>query len=219
MAHRSVKAALGWARSHRSFDSGMCLRFVRMCYNVPAKERSAAIAWSKTKYRHKSTPPRGVPVWWTGGSRGFGHVAISDGDGYVISTDCGGKGRVGRTSITHITRTWGQSYRGWTEDINGVRVYVSSGSKPSTPVLDASAVAKLFRQGKKSDAVLVVQRALAVEVGLDYSSGPGVPGPRTRAAYQKWQRRLGFRGADADGIPGYSSLLQLGTKRGFGVVR
>jgi hypothetical protein len=46
-----------------------------------------------------------------------------------------------------------------------------------------------------------------------------VPGPLTRAAYKKWQQKLGFRGADADGIPGFTSLKRLGAKHGFGVVR
>lgn len=220
MAHRSPKSALSWAKAQDKFQSGMCLRFVRTCFKVDGKYATAAIAWSKTRYRHKSVPPKGVPVWWTGGSRGFGHVAISDGGGYVISTDTGGKGRVGRTSIKHITNAWGQTYRGWTEDINGVRVLTSSVSKAATPVLDASVIAAKFKNGAKNDpAVLLVQRALAAEVGLDYSSGPGTPGPRTKAAYKKWQQRLGFTGADADGIPGYLSLSRLGAKRGFGVVR
>jgi hypothetical protein len=206
----------------------MCLKFVRTSYNVPPQYATAAIAWSKTKYRHSSIPPKGVPVWWTGGSRGFGHVAISAGGGYVISTDSGGRGRVGRTSIRHITRAWGQTYRGWTEDINRVRVYrpdgsgsgdSGSGRRRMSSVLDASAMERLFRRGQKHSAVLVIQRALAAEVGLDFSTGPGTPGRRTRAAYAKWQRKLGFRGDDADGIPGYTSLKRLGDRHGFGVVR
>jgi hypothetical protein len=123
MAYRSVSSALSWAIAQRCFPTGMCLKFVRTCYNVEPKYATAAIAWSKTRYRHSTTAPNGVPVWWTGGSRGFGHVAISAGGGFVISTDTAGRGRVGRTSIAHITSSWGQTYRGWTEDINAVRVY------------------------------------------------------------------------------------------------
>lgn len=235
MAIRTPQSALGWARSQRTFASGMCLKFVRTSYNVSPKYASAAIAWNKSKFRHSSTPPKGVPVWWTGGSRGFGHVAISDGGGFVISSDTGGKGRVGRTSIRRITKTWNQTYRGWTEDINGVRVYrpasTAGAGKPaqpkrpaqaaraSRPTVSASAVATMFRRGQKHAAVLVIQRALAAEVGLDFSSGPGVPGPRTKAAYRKWQQKMGFRGNDADGIPGFTSLDRLGRKRGFGVTR
>jgi hypothetical protein len=234
MGIRSPQSALAWARGRRSFQSGMCLKFVRTCYNVPPLHASAAIAWNKSRFRHSSTPPKGVPVWWTGGSRGFGHVAISDGGGFVISTDSGGKGRVGRTTISHITRAWHQTYRGWTEDINGVRVFRAGSSAPAAtaapkkpartpprgrPTVSASAVANLFRRKQKHNAVLLIQKALAAEVGLDFSSGPGTPGPRTRAAYQKWQQRLGFRGNDADGIPGFTSLSRLGAKRGFGVTR
>lgn len=36
--------------------------------------------------------------------------------------------------------------------------------------------------------------------------------------YRQWQTRLGYRGADADGIPGRESLTRLGTRRGFRVI-
>lgn len=65
--------------------------------------------------------------------------------------------------------------------------------------------------------VLVVQKALAREVGLDYSSGPGYYGPLTTAAWTRWQERLGFFGDDADGKPGRVSLPELARKYGFEV--
>ncbi|MCY1078792.1 peptidoglycan-binding protein [Archangium lansingense] len=71
--------------------------------------------------------------------------------------------------------------------------------------------------GKKNGDVLIVQKALAEAVGLDYSSGPGTFGPKTRAAYAKWQRKLGLQGADADGVPGLKSLRALGQKYDFSV--
>lgn len=42
-------------------------------------------------------------------------------------------------------------------------------------------------------------------------------GPQTKAAYTKWQNSLGFTGADADGVPGITSLTALGKKYGFAV--
>ena len=39
--------------------------------------------------------------------------------------------------------------------------------------------------GKKNADVLTIQRALAIYVGLDYSTGPSVWGPRTQAAWLK----------------------------------
>lgn len=35
--------------------------------------------------------------------------------------------------------------------------------------------------------------------------------------YKGWQRKLGYTGADADGIPGQASLSELGRRRGFSV--
>lgn len=43
-------------------------------------------------------------------------------------------------------------------------------------------------------------------------------GSTTVAAYAAWQRRLGYTGSDADGIPGMTSLKKLGAKYGFDVV-
>lgn len=43
-------------------------------------------------------------------------------------------------------------------------------------------------------------------------------GSTTVAAYAAWQRRLGYTGSDADGIPGMTSLKKLGAKYGFDVI-
>ena len=43
-------------------------------------------------------------------------------------------------------------------------------------------------------------------------------GSTTVSAYAAWQRRLGYTGSDADGIPGSTSLKKLGAKYGFDVV-
>jgi hypothetical protein len=71
-----------------------------------------------------------------------------------------------------------------------------------------------IRFGKQNGGVLTVQKALARAVGLDYSSGPGTFGPRTRAAYARWQRRSGV---PATGRPDVTSLRKLGEKDGFSV--
>ncbi|MFF3940451.1 peptidoglycan DD-metalloendopeptidase family protein [Streptomyces phaeofaciens] len=73
------------------------------------------------------------------------------------------------------------------------------------------------KPGAHNDSVLVVQKALAAAVGLDFSSGPGVFGRLTQDAYAKWQRHLGFSGAQADGIPGEVSLKKLGDRFDFKV--
>lgn len=46
-------------------------------------------------------------------------------------------------------------------------------------------------------------------------AGDGSFGSTTVKAYAAWQRHLGYTGADANGIPGHTSLTQLGTNTGL----
>jgi hypothetical protein len=78
-------------------------------------------------------------------------------------------------------------------------------------------------QGKttNSEQVIWVQKALVLEGLLSNTDprwGRGAFGTMTVAAYAGWQRRLGYGGSDADGIPGMTSLSKLGAKWGFRVV-
>ncbi|MEU0084885.1 peptidoglycan-binding protein [Streptomyces sp. NPDC006274] len=63
----------------------------------------------------------------------------------------------------------------------------------------------------------VVEQALAAEGLLDERYVDGHFGTATVTAYAAWQRSLGYRGRDADGIPGMTSLARLGAKHGFTV--
>lgn len=65
------------------------------------------------------------------------------------------------------------------------------------------------------DDVLLVQDALAATVGLGADANRGFFDGATGDAYRKWQESLGYRGADADSIPGPDSLTRLGDKTGF----
>lgn len=91
---------------------------------------------------------------------------------------------------------------------------------PAKPKPEKKPVVRLnsVRPGRKNKQVLLVQEALKKEFrSFDYSSGPGIFGPRTKAAYSKWQKKLGYTGKDADGVPGLTSLRKLGAKHGFTV--
>jgi hypothetical protein len=96
---------------------------------------------------------------------------------------------------------------------------------PQVPVVDLS---KLVAAAKSDPArsgtpvtysgVRTVEAAL-VDAGLlakRYSDGHF--GSATVDAYAKWQRKLGYSGSAADGIPGKTSLKKLGDKYGFTVV-
>jgi hypothetical protein len=64
----------------------------------------------------------------------------------------------------------------------------------------------------------MVENALVAEGLLAQRLADGHYGTATVRAYAEWQRRLGYHGADADGIPGRTSLTRLGAKHGFTVV-
>lgn len=107
----------------------------------------------------------------------------------------------------------------------GEKPSVPSLPKPARPVVDLS---RLVAAAKSDPArsgtpvsysgVRTVEAAL-VDAGLlakRYSDGHF--GSVTVDAYAKWQRRLGYSGSAADGIPGKTSLKKLGDKYGFTVV-
>lgn len=65
---------------------------------------------------------------------------------------------------------------------------------------------------------LIVESALHKEGLLDVRYVDGSYGTLTVTAYAAWQKRLGYAGVDANGIPGMASLTKLGNKYGFRVV-
>jgi cell wall-associated NlpC family hydrolase len=103
----------------------MCLAFVRTRYGLPKRESTAIGAWrdARHKHRHDRNPPPGVPIFWYGGSHRAGHVAISLGRGMIISTDFPHTGHIARVRLSAVRRHWGLRYLGWTEDLEGRRIY------------------------------------------------------------------------------------------------
>lgn len=69
--------------------------------------------------------------------------------------------------------------------------------------------------GTQNDDNKIVQTALNREFGGVIVDGDW--GNQTSAAYTRWQNKIGFTGADADGAPGRQSLTQLAAKYGFTV--
>lgn len=223
MTIRTGREAVQWAANQHVNPSrswlGLCLMFTRSAFNVGARYGTAETGWYNTKKRHTSwPPPPGVPVWWTNGR--YGHVAVSAGDGYVWSTDWLRPGKVDRAPIRSITSNWGQTYRGWTEDINGVDVY----SPPKLPVVDASNIARATRLHLSPPQGLLLKKAVAREVGQGLM-GLKTPklGRTFRRRYKLVQKKFlesqGVPATDrgADGIPGKGSLTWLGKRQGFNV--
>ncbi|SDM77677.1 N-acetylmuramoyl-L-alanine amidase [Streptomyces wuyuanensis] len=95
---------------------------------------------------------------------------------------------------------------------------------PAKPVVDlsklvAAAKADPPRRGTPISyyGTKTVEQALVREGLLAPSLADGHFGTATRTAYASWQRRCGYSGKDADGVPGATSLKKLGSRRGFTV--
>jgi hypothetical protein len=103
----------------------LCLSFVRTVFGLPMEQASAISAWNAAQYKHIGdfNPPAGVPVFWSGGTSGAGHVAFSMGNGWIVTTDYPVAGGVSEVPLSYISALWHLQYLGWTEDLEGSRVY------------------------------------------------------------------------------------------------
>jgi len=114
---------------HPSQDwEGWCLKFTRTGFGAPGMGGNALGAWNRAVHKHLGdlTPPRAVPFFFDDGhGGGSGHSVIALEDGTCYSSDVRRIGKIDRVSIRSITDKWGMRPLGWTEDINGLRVYSS----------------------------------------------------------------------------------------------
>ncbi len=86
-------------------------------------------------------------------------------------------------------------------------------TKPTPkPATKLTVSLKNLKYGKTNSDVKQVQEAL-IKKGYKIPNG-ATSGfwDQTKAAYKAWQKHLGYTGADADGIPGRTSLEKLGFK-------
>lgn len=131
---------------------GLCGVFTRSAFQVGPKYPSAASMWEHADQRHPVTTgddvPRGVPVFWLGGSEGYGHAAVSAGGGLCWSTDWGGVGQVNLARIDQISTQWRLRLVGWSQDINDVPVWELT--VPNTPRMDR--IVELGRRARRATA-------------------------------------------------------------------
>ncbi|MFD7980173.1 peptidoglycan-binding protein [Streptomyces sp. NPDC059071] len=81
---------------------------------------------------------------------------------------------------------------------------------PSTPKYAPFPGAAFFSSGRRSPLITAMGRRLVAEGCSAYSVGPGDHWTEAdRHSYAKWQRKLGFSGDDANGIPGPKSWAAL----------
>lgn len=128
-ARLAIRTARARSKATRPTSAaGMCKREVRECYAIGSNGTAdAAAAWAASPTKHRETDiskiPRGVPVYWTGGSHGHGHIAISTGWGKVWSTDIMRTGYFDKVPTDLIHARWPDLVLvGWSEHVEGVRV-------------------------------------------------------------------------------------------------
>ncbi len=155
----------------------------------------------------------------------------------VAAAICRHHGWTARSVIGHLEWSdWKSDPRGFDMHAMRGRVAARLGEKPApTPAPKPPAPSrptvslKHVREATQKDPgaaqghtthrgeVLLVERALHAEGLLAQRWVDGSFGTKTVAAYSSWQQHLGYRGADADGIPGKTSLVALGKRHGFDV--
>lgn len=181
---------------------GYCLKWVRLCFGVPAKYPTAYAAWQGARRRHTGTPPANVPVFFAPSGNGFGHVAYSLGGGRVRTTNSA-TNKIHNTTIATIERQWGQRYLGWTEDLNGRTVYAPPKPKPTPPKGSSS----VLRRGRTGARVKRLQAGMN-DVFPAYSklAVDGSYGAATERVVKEFQRRAGLA---VDGIVGPKTTAAL----------
>lgn len=150
-----------------------------------------------------------------------GYTHHHDGDGYQPGETY--------TSYTKENVQDFQHAQGWTgSDADGYPGPVTwkrlMADPPDRPVVDLSRIREAARNDPPRDdqdvtyaQVKHVERALVKERLLRPRYADGHFGTMTIRAYSRWQRRLGYRGKDADGVPGETSLTRLGEQHDFKV--
>lgn len=111
-----------------------CLAVTQKVFGVAPFVESAQIAWNwnNTKHQDRNLPDGCfVPIWWTGGYKNYGHVAVAKRTGNRIQIWSSPYTRKpffdyfeGELNVTidTISRIYGVSYAGWTETMNTTRI-------------------------------------------------------------------------------------------------
>lgn len=160
-------------------DSGLCLQFVRTCFDVGSYYASAIDAWngSATKHPGDRNPPPAVPLFFSTPSQ-YDHVTFCCSASEIVTTFNDQIRRYTGNAISGIERDFNATYLGWTEDINRVTVWTPTPPEEDMPttqeITDAvgDRVKEILRapefQGYMRD--LPWEASIGDARGTDYSS-------------------------------------------------
>lgn len=123
--------AVAWAKARLGTSdpayAGYCDRYAARAYGFERSgSTSAFVHWQQIpsgkgwKNGGNRTVPAGALAFFQGGSKGYGHVMLSLGDGTFASTDVGANGRYqkgsyNRTTIATVEDSFNMSYIGWAQ--------------------------------------------------------------------------------------------------------
>jgi hypothetical protein len=178
MVVQTAQQAIDNANGYTRCDSGMCLKYVRTWLGIPSKEPTAYDAWLNAKHKHPGdkNPPDGAPAFWKSGpgGSGAGHITLvrkSD----MRTTDKASATYVNNDDGTWPREAWGQSYLGWTEDLNGVDIpYLRA--VPDWRASGDVYVEKLHRGQQDSDSVARLRYRLTNHAHMPDNKKPGYGG-------------------------------------------
>lgn len=185
---------------------GQCLRFVRSMVGVPALFNEAKDGWAGAKVRHTNgNAPAGSAIFYAGGQHG--HVVLSAGNGMCWSTDLIRRGQVDLVPVSSAEVKWGYRLLGWTEDLNGYKLRFDPPPRLSVSEVQWAATHANLIPGSESRVALIKGSLVAL--------GCGKRTDTFRDLWQRWQQKCGYRGTDADGIPGTASCAALASRCGY----
>lgn len=198
-------------------NTGWAAIFIAWLFNEYGKpnlvDQTASITqqgkWFQNRERWGTRPRVGAIVYF-GSASTFTHTGIVE----SVTSD---------TSFTTIEGNRNGSVQRAERDLTDVAGFgypVYPVIVPLSAEVSLSALVEAVKDvaGLSADpSVRTVQAALGQESLLG-GDADGRFGPETSMAYAEWQRRCGFSGDAADGIPGEASLKKLGDKYGFTIV-
>lgn len=114
------QSALQLASQTHTWAVGMCDNFVANMYGYSSSGYNTALDhWNAipgaSQHPGDMNAPAGALMFW--GGNADGHVAISDGNGGIYSTDISGQGTVSHVPSSEISSKWGLQYLGWSPPI------------------------------------------------------------------------------------------------------
>lgn len=201
MVVQNANDAIDNANSYANCEPGYCLKYVRTWLEIPSLEATAFDAWKGAKHKHPNdrNPPRGAPLFWqsSASGSGAGHIALCKGDS--MRTTDKPTGVVANDDGSWPRNQWGQTYLGWTEDVNGILIPYLTEPADDWRASGDVYVSKLHMGQQDSDSVSRLRYRLTNHAKMPDGKKPGYGadyGDKVRTAVAYWLNNIdGSNGA------------------------